>query len=63
MRLWCNGSHASLRSWCRDTCRFESDQSHHILRNSFVRANLQLELTSELVGRCKVRCFIFKDGL
>lgn len=28
MPLWCNGSHASLRSLCRKACRFESDQRY-----------------------------------
>lgn len=28
MRLWCNGSHAGLRSQCRKACQFESDQTY-----------------------------------
>ena len=31
MPRWCNGSHAGLRSQCRDACRFESDLGHQNL--------------------------------
>ena len=30
MRAWCNGSHAALRTPCRNACRFKSCRSHQI---------------------------------
>lgn len=47
--MWCNGSHARLRIWCRKACWFES--SHRYMKNMTKLVNMKNEPYDIYIGR------------